>query len=141
MHEEMKKTLGIRLRGRRQQLRLTQDDVATRAGFSSKYISEIERGCRDMPLSTLCRIVEDGLEWRIDEALFGLTSKDTINTHEDTVSPMVQKLAMDIAALPEGQQYQLVEVMSGVLKMLDGHGHPARANGGEVESRTVNAAL
>lgn len=118
MHDDLKKILGSRLRNRRQHLRLTQDDVATRAGFSSKYISEIERGCRDMPLSTLCRIVESGLTWRIDEALFGLTSLDDINDHEEQVSPLVQKLALDVAALPEATQYQVVEVLRGIVGLV-----------------------
>ncbi len=126
MQDELKKTLGARLRGRRQQLRLTQDEVASRAGFSSKYISEIERGCRDMPLSTLCRIVEHGLEWRVDEALFGLTTQESLNPAEELISPMVQKLAVEIAALPEEQQYRVVEVMSGLLNLVNA---PAPTNG------------
>lgn len=126
MQDELKKILGARLRGRRQQLRLTQDDVASRAGFSSKYISEIERGCRDMPLSTLCRIVERGLEWRVDEALFGLTSQDGLNPSEEQISPMVQKLALDIAALSQEQQHRVVEVVNGMLNLVN---EPEPTNG------------
>ncbi|MEO1480576.1 MAG: helix-turn-helix domain-containing protein [Myxococcota bacterium] len=116
----MKKTLGIRLRNRRQELKLTQDEVATRAGFSSKYISEIERGCRDMPLSTLCRIVEQGLEWRVDEAVFGLTSQTEINANEAPVSPLVQKLALELSALPDEKQSEVVQLLSGITRLVDG---------------------
>lgn len=120
MHDQMKKTLGIRLRNRRQELKLTQDEVATRAGFSSKYISEIERGCRDMPLSTLCRIVEQGLEWRVDEAVFGLTSQTEINANEAPVSPLVQKLALELSALPDEKQSEVVQLLSGITRLVDG---------------------
>lgn len=120
----MKKTLGIRLRNRRQQLKLTQDEVATRAGFSSKYISEIERGCRDMPLSTLCRIVEQGLEWRVDEAVFGLTSQSEINENEAPVSPLVQKLALELSALPDDKQSEIVHLLSGITRLVESSGAP-----------------
>ena len=45
--------VGSRLRELRQLADLTQEEVEERAGFSGKYVSEIERGLRDPPLTTL----------------------------------------------------------------------------------------
>jgi len=53
--------VGLHLRRLREDRGLTQEDVARRAGFTAKYLSECERGLRDLPLSSLRAIVEDGL--------------------------------------------------------------------------------
>ncbi|HSN92696.1 MAG TPA: helix-turn-helix transcriptional regulator [Anaeromyxobacteraceae bacterium] len=53
--------LGARLRRLREDRGLTQEQVAARAGFTAKYLSECERGLRDLPLTSLRAIVEDGL--------------------------------------------------------------------------------
>jgi transcriptional regulator with XRE-family HTH domain len=45
--------LGLRLRDLRQGRELTQEALGERAGFTGKYVSEVERGLRDLPLSTL----------------------------------------------------------------------------------------
>ena len=59
--------VGPRLRALREARGWTQQELASRVGLTSKYISESERGLRDLPLSTLRRIVEDGLETPIVE--------------------------------------------------------------------------
>jgi transcriptional regulator with XRE-family HTH domain len=53
--------LGSSLRAHRLARKLTQGQVAARAGFTGKYLSEIERGTRDVPLGTLHAIVHKGL--------------------------------------------------------------------------------
>jgi transcriptional regulator with XRE-family HTH domain len=53
--------LGERLRRLREDRGLTQEQVASRAGFTAKYLSECERGLRNLPLTSLRAIVEDGL--------------------------------------------------------------------------------
>ncbi len=53
--------IGERLRDLRVERQMTQDRVAERAGFTAKYLSEIERGTRDLPVSTLRALVEQGL--------------------------------------------------------------------------------
>lgn len=58
--------LGARLRDLRERAKLTQDQVAENAGFGGKYIGEIEKGLRDVPLSTLRAIVESGLGLQIE---------------------------------------------------------------------------
>jgi transcriptional regulator with XRE-family HTH domain len=61
--------LGARIREIRESKKLTQDEVAERAGFGGKYIGEIEKGLRDVPVSTLRAVAENGLGIRFD-ALF-----------------------------------------------------------------------
>lgn len=53
--------LGARVRELREAAALTQEALGERAGFGAKYIGEIEKGLRDVPLSTLRAIAEHGL--------------------------------------------------------------------------------
>jgi transcriptional regulator with XRE-family HTH domain len=71
--------IGARLRQLRERADLTQDQVGERAGFGGKYVGEIEKGIRDVPLSTLRAVAEAGLGVRI-EAVFadGLRRKDAV---------------------------------------------------------------
>jgi transcriptional regulator with XRE-family HTH domain len=61
--------LGERLRRLREDRGLTQEQVATRAGFTAKYLSECERGLRDLPFTSLRAIVEDGLSASLPRAV------------------------------------------------------------------------
>jgi transcriptional regulator with XRE-family HTH domain len=45
---------------------LTQRELGERAGIVGKYVSEIERGTRDLPVSTLFAIAEGGLQRRLE---------------------------------------------------------------------------
>ena len=60
--------IGARLAELRKQAKptLTQEVVAERAGYTAKYIGEIEHGKRDIPLSTLRAVVESGLGLSLD---------------------------------------------------------------------------
>jgi transcriptional regulator with XRE-family HTH domain len=62
--------IGARLRELREAAELTQDEVGERAGFTGKYIGEIEKGVRDMPLSTFRAVVQNGVGADF-EAVFG----------------------------------------------------------------------
>jgi transcriptional regulator with XRE-family HTH domain len=48
-------------------LELSQRELAARAGIGEKHLGEIERGLRDLRLSTLLRLL-DALDLRPDEA-------------------------------------------------------------------------
>ncbi len=61
--------LGARLRQLREAAGLTQEAVAERAGFGGKYLGEIEKGLRDVPLSTLRAIAENGLGVHLDKVV------------------------------------------------------------------------
>jgi len=67
--------LGARLRDLREKAKLTQDQVAESAGFGGKYLGEIEKGLRDVPLSTLRAIVENGLGLQIETVFNGKNTR------------------------------------------------------------------
>ena len=63
--KEALRVLGEQIRTSRIEAELTQDELGARAGIVGKYVSEIERGTRDVPLSTLHAIVERGLRLKL----------------------------------------------------------------------------
>ena len=46
------------VRGRREELGLSQDELAHRSGLHRTYISDIERGARNLSLKNLVRLAE-----------------------------------------------------------------------------------
>ena len=53
--------LGVMIKEARKEARLTQEQLAERANTKKSYISRIERDASDIRLSTLMRIIEQGL--------------------------------------------------------------------------------
>lgn len=51
-----RRVLGTQLRTARLRRRLTQDALAERVGIHPSYLGSIERGRRNVPLDTLCRL-------------------------------------------------------------------------------------
>ena len=54
--ERVSRTFGAWVRELRQRKKLTQTDVAQRAGISLTYVSEIERGVRNPTLAVIVRL-------------------------------------------------------------------------------------
>jgi len=53
------------LKAARREAKLTQEQLAEKAGTKKSYISRLENGNCDIQLSTLYRIFEDGLDKKI----------------------------------------------------------------------------
>ena len=53
--------LGVMLQEMRKQQNMTQDQLAKKCGTTKTYISRIENDASDIRLSTLMRIIQDGL--------------------------------------------------------------------------------
>lgn len=53
--------IGVLIQEARKQRNLTQEELALRAGTTKNYISRIENNASDIRLSTLMRIVREGL--------------------------------------------------------------------------------
>ena len=53
--------LGVLIQEMREQQNLTQEQLAEKCGTTKSYISRIENNASDIRLSTLMRIVKDGL--------------------------------------------------------------------------------
>ncbi|GET25507.1 helix-turn-helix domain-containing protein [Prolixibacter sp. NT017] len=62
--EEFK--LGVLIRQIRLEKGLTQEQLAERAGTNKGYISKVENDVKDVRLSTLRRIIEQGLGGHLD---------------------------------------------------------------------------
>lgn len=58
--------LGVLIREARQKANLTQRELADKAETKRSYISRIENDASDIRLSTLLRIIEKGLNGRIN---------------------------------------------------------------------------
>jgi transcriptional regulator with XRE-family HTH domain len=56
--EDLNKLVGLNIRRRRQELRLTQQQLAERMEIWQPYLSEIENGKRATTLATLAEIAE-----------------------------------------------------------------------------------
>src|SRR5271155_5715289 len=53
--------LGVLIQEMREKKHLTQEQLATKCGTTKSYISRIENNASDIRLSTLMRIIRDGL--------------------------------------------------------------------------------
>src|ERR1035437_9124241 len=53
--------IGVLIQEARKQRHLTQEELALKAGTTKNYISRIENNASDIRLSTLMRIITDGL--------------------------------------------------------------------------------
>lgn len=109
--DELLLSLGELIRAHRVRVGLTQRALGERAGIVGKYVSEIERGTRDIPVSTLLVIVEHGLQLQLDIA-FHARSRGAVHV------PMpVLDLAAMIADLPVERRARVMSVMRGILEL------------------------
>ena len=53
--------IGILIQGARKKQHMTQEELAMKVGTTKNYISRIENNASDIRLSTLMRIIRDGL--------------------------------------------------------------------------------
>ena len=53
--------IGVLIKEARTKKHLTQEELAVRAGTTKNYISRIENGASDIRLTTLMRVIKDGL--------------------------------------------------------------------------------
>lgn len=105
--------LGARLRDLRERAKLTQDQVAENAGFGGKYIGEIEKGLRDVPLSTLRAIVENGLGLQI-ESVFNEKSTRVKRSAATRLPRDVEITAEMITALPMKARRPLLALLKAL---------------------------
>lgn len=63
--------IGVLIQEVRKQQHLTQEELAIKSGTTKKYISKIENNASEIRLSTLMRIIRDGLGGNLN-LTFGL---------------------------------------------------------------------
>ena len=104
--------LGARLREIRELAKLSQESVGEKAGFSGKYIGEIEKGVRDVPISTLRAVVEAGLGMRL-EAFFSEQARRK-RAPEASLARDVEITASMLAGLPMKMRRPLLALVTAV---------------------------
>jgi transcriptional regulator with XRE-family HTH domain len=117
---------GARLRKLREERGLTQEQVAEGAGFSGKYISEIERGLRDVPLTTLERIAERGIHCSILDVLAsapparGRKEGRALGVMRESrgLPRATRRLAEDIARLPAASRSHFIAIARAILALV-----------------------
>lgn len=105
------RALGQLIRARREAAGLTQAQLGRKAGIVGKYVSEIERGNRDVPFSTLRRIVEDGLGLALDIRFEPRSAAKTAR------APLPFELR-EVAALPAETRKAVLAVIRSVLGLV-----------------------
>jgi transcriptional regulator with XRE-family HTH domain len=107
------RTLGQMLRSHRIAADLTQAALARRAGISGKYVSEIERGTRDVPFSTLHALVHDGLRRRLEHRF----ADPGGHTNGNGLPRLVAEVARAIADLPEERRAVVLAIVRAALRL------------------------
>lgn len=113
------RALGNMIRSKRMAANLTQAQLGKRAGIVGKYVSEIERGTRDIPFSTMHAIVEDGLDLRLD-VRFG-TAAEGGGRGSKPAAPLprsVELLARAIAELPAEPRAAVLATVRNLLRLV-----------------------
>jgi transcriptional regulator with XRE-family HTH domain len=108
--------LGHLIRTRRVAAGLTQVEVGRRAGIGGKYLSEIERGTRDVPLSTLRAVVEDGLGLDLDVHVSDRGKRARASVQEP-LPRVLDELARLIAALPVDERRLVLAIIRAALRL------------------------
>ena len=108
------RALGLVIRARREARGYTQAELGTRAGIVGKYVSEIERGTRDIPFSTLHAIVEDGLENHLDVRFGNAPGRSA----KAALPRAIEELARQIAELSPESRTIVLGIVRQLLRLV-----------------------
>jgi len=113
------RTLGNLIRSKRMAANLTQAQLGKRAGIVGKYVSEIERGTRDIPFSTMHAIVEDGLDLHLDVRFGAAAEGGRRGARPPAPLPRsVELLARAIAELPPEPRAAVLATVRNLLRLV-----------------------
>lgn len=104
------KTIGLRTRRAREELDLTQEQVAERAGLHVSYIGQIERGLREPSLKSLVSITH----------ALNLDLVDIFTDEGDKEDRLLRELRHVIGTLEPPQQRQVLGIVRRVVGLADG---------------------
>jgi transcriptional regulator with XRE-family HTH domain len=122
---EVSKRLGRRVNAYRRARGYTQEQLAERCGFTSKFISEVERGVVNVPIGTLARI-GGALATTISELTLGI----------DGMTPHVTRDGEAIyAGRSRGEQAAIAKILGGVEELVrEAKGHGPSALGARIRT-------
>lgn len=95
LSDTLAKEIGLRIRSRREELRLTREDLAENAELSFQFLADVETGRSNMTTVTLYKLAR-ALNLSCDYIVFGTgTPQDTseVNTLLASLSAKDRKLA------------------------------------------------
>lgn len=72
--QDFRASFGARIRARREELGLSQEQLAERANLHWTYVSGIERGVRNPGLNTIGQLAQ-ALDWALTDAVQDLSAK------------------------------------------------------------------
>lgn len=104
--------VGKSIRAAREAAGLTQARLGSRSGIEGKYVSEIERGTRNVPLSTLHAIVRKGLGVDLEVRL-----GDAGRPGPGPLPAAIESVARAIQALPPKQQRTVLGIIEMMLAL------------------------
>lgn len=84
--------VGERIRHKRIQIGLSQDELAERIDRATKYCSDIERGICGMSVETMLSIA-DNLDMSLDYMMFGEASQEELARQEHDESALIHILS------------------------------------------------
>jgi transcriptional regulator with XRE-family HTH domain len=110
------RSVGTLIRAKRTSAGLTQHAVAKRAGLSAKYVSEIERGTRDVPFSTLHAIVESGLGLTLEVA-FPVKPTPRSGTTRPPLPKPIDDVARQLLDLPNDDRTAVLSIIRDLIAL------------------------
>lgn len=122
-------TIGLRIKNRRKELRLTQTDIKSAVGISSGNISDIENGNRLPAASTLVQLAHI-LECSTDWILTGITPTSENLATSDSGDERETELLKGFRELPNEDQEELIGILAMKLrKVQKARGTSAKSSG------------
>jgi transcriptional regulator with XRE-family HTH domain len=113
MSDDGLRRLGALIRMHRSTAHLTQAELGRRAGIVGKYVSEIERGTRDVPFSTLRSIAEEGLGLVLDVRFHNGAG----DPPSDQLPRNVAEVAKAVAELAPEQRARVMAIIKILLRL------------------------
>jgi transcriptional regulator with XRE-family HTH domain len=111
MPRTTQRRLGTRIQTLRHDRQLTQEQLATRAGISQKYLSELERGEKAPSWGTLVALAHHGFQIRIAALVFGI---------DEELSGEIRELDEVLAGRPPAVRYDVIRAVRLLLKAGEG---------------------
>ncbi len=109
--EPVPKYVGQNVQNYRIRAKLTQEELAERAGISTPFLANIENGYKGMSLMTLCRVAK-ALGTSTDSLLY----ENNISSHLDNIAALLSGQPENVAEVAERMVRTLIEGIETICK-------------------------